>query len=164
MKFLIFLLSLLLVSESALSTDKPPRQKIEIFQSENSKENLKIGISDIEKNFKTSKVTIFDPYNNNEKTEFTVVEFGELLKKYSKTGLKSVYVSAIDGYSVDIKAVDIEKEKMLLAFKDQKGYLGIDRMGPIRIIYPIQKIIDKDTLLKIGVNWVWQVNVFKFKY
>jgi hypothetical protein len=50
-----------------------------------------------------------------------------------------------------------------LAYKDQNGYLTLDRMGPVRIIENRKGKIAKDLLTKIGVNWVWQVKSIEFK-
>jgi hypothetical protein len=57
----------------------------------------------------------------------------------------------------------MKAEKMILAIKDQQGYLGVNRMGPTRVIYPIEKMIDKDLLLKIGLHWVWQIKSLEFR-
>lgn len=162
-KKIIFAFFVLTLSFRIFSASTPPRQKIEISGLTISGSPLKISVNDLEKNLNLVKTTIYDPYNKNAKTTFEGFYFYDLVKKYAKPEVKNVYVKAIDGYSVETPIETMKAEKMILAIKDQQGYLGVNRMGPTRVIYPIEKMIDKDLLLKIGLHWVWQIKSLEFR-
>lgn len=163
LKKIIFAFFVLTLSFRIFSASTPPRQKIEISGLTISGSPLKISVNDLEKNLNLVKTTIYDPYNKNEKTTFEGFYFYDLVKKYAKPEVKKVYVKAIDGYSIETPIETMKAEKMILAIKDQQGYLGVNRMGPTRVIYPIEKMIDKDLLLKIGLHWVWQIKSLEFR-
>lgn len=163
LKRIFLLLSALTISLQSFSVETPPRQKIEILGMTQSGKPLKLSVAEIEKNLNKVKTTIFDPYNKNEKTSFEGVYFYDLVKKYAKPEVKIVYVKAIDGYSVETPIEVMKNEKMILAIKDQAGYLNVNRMGPMRVIYPIETMINKDLLLKIGLHWVWQIKSLEFR-
>lgn len=163
LKKLFFTLLSLSICLSIYSKETPPRQKIDVTGLTLGGKNLKISVDVLEKNLPLVKTTIFDPYNKNEKTTFEGFYFYDFVKKYAKPEVKTVYVKAIDGYSIETPIETMKAEKMILAIKDQQGYLGVNRMGPTRVIYPIEKMIDKDLLLKIGLHWVWQIKSLEFR-
>lgn len=162
-KKIIFAFFVLTLSFQIFSASTPPRQKIEISGHTVSGSAFKISVNELEKNLKLVKTTIYDPYNKNEQTTFEGFYFYDLVKKYAKPDVKIVYVKAIDGYSVETPIETMKSEKMILAIKDQQGYLGVNRMGPVRVIYPIENMINKDLLLKIGLHWVWQIKSMEFR-
>ena len=139
-----------------------PRQKLELVGLLKPTSPKAISMDQFEKIFKLEIITINDPYNKDLQTSFVGFYFKALIEMYALSEAKIIKINAIDGYQVSIKIADIIKEKMLLVFKDQIGYLKVDRMGPVRIIYPIKGKISKDELFKIGVNWVWQIKSLEF--
>jgi hypothetical protein len=162
MKKIFLIIYFSLISLTVYSANLPSRQKIELLGVTKVNIAKKMSITQIEKDFKFEEFIINDPYNKDLLTHFYGFNFWNLLEKYSEPGIKSVKVTAVDGYSVLINLKDIKDEKMILVFKDKNGYLSVDRMGPIRIIYPLKGVINKEFLLKIGVNWVWQIKSFEF--
>ncbi len=140
----------------------PPRQKVTLAGEILPNAPKILSVSDMEKFQKPITLTIFDPYNKNLETPFYGFFLSELVKAYAKPDFKILRVNAIDGYRVDIPKADIEKAQLFITYKDNAGYLTVDRMGPARIIAPAKGIISKDQLLKIGVYWVWQVKSFEF--
>lgn len=113
--------------------------------------------------FKNSvSITIFDPFNKNNQTTFFGFYLVDFIKGYGSPDFKLLRVGAIDGYKVDIPKEEIMKGKLFFTYKDNLGYLTVDRMGPARIIAPVDGIVNKDLLLKIGVYWVWQIKTIEF--
>ena len=161
--FLTLLLAFTCISLTHADDSKPPRQKIELLGLTLSGKNEKISVENLEKEFKTVESYVYDPYNKNKKTKFTGIYFTDFVKKYGKPESTKVLVKAIDGYSVETPLKLMETEKIIIAFKDESGYLSVKRMGPIRVIYPINTLISKENLLRIGLHWVWQVKSIEFK-
>ncbi len=150
-----------LISNSMASSY--PRQKVTLKGHLKKNSPVTLDVQAIEK-FKTpEKLEIFDPYNKNIKTTFWGIYLKDLIDFYSQADYKTIKIVAIDGYKVDLPKDEMLKTNLFLAFKDDRGYLGVDRMGPVRIVAPVKGIINKDELLKIGVYWVWQVKSFEMK-
>ncbi len=158
---LIFFSVIFNCSTAALSSN-PPLQKIDLLGILKKESPKKVSIVEIEKFNNQVLVDIFDPYNKDIKTKFQGIYFKDFIDKYSTPEAKFIKVKAIDGYQIKMDIEEIKNEKMILAFKDQNGYLSVDRMGPIRIIYPVKEKISKVLLLKIGVNWIWQLKSLEF--
>ncbi|AUN98963.1 hypothetical protein C0V70_12800 [Bacteriovorax stolpii] len=161
-KLMLVLLTSLALTTSLFAKDGVPRQKINLLGELLPSAPKAISVKDMEAFKKPESVTIFDPYNKNIKTVFYGFYLHELVKAYAKPDFKTLKVVAIDGYKVDIPKADITSANLFMSYKDDKGYLTVDRMGPGRIIAPVDGIINKDLLLKIGIYWVWQVKSLEF--
>lgn len=153
----IFLFSTTLFASSAY-----PRQKIILSGSLTKSAPKEISIKDMEALKKPISITIHDPYNKNIKTQFFGFYLTDLIKAYGAPDFKILRVGAIDGYKVDIPKEEITTGNLFYSYKDNLGYLTVDRMGPARIIAPVEGIVNKDLLLKIGVYWVWQIKTIEF--
>lgn len=162
MKKLNLILLTFLLSFSVFAKDGPPRQKISLLGELLPTAPKAVSVKDMEAFKKAETVTIYDPYNKNLKTVFYGFYLKEMVKAYAKPDFKTLKVVAIDGYKVDIPKADITSGNLFMSYKDDKGYLTVDRMGPGRIIAPVDGIVNKDLLLKIGVYWVWQVKSLEF--
>lgn len=161
MKIIVLLLTLL----CGLTTEtnaKVPRQKIQLQGLVKSGTPKSLTISELEKIFPVESIVILDPYNNDLHTKFYGFSFIKLIEKYAGPKAKTVTLKAIDGYQALIPLHSIAKENLFLTYRDQNNYLSVDRMGPTRLIAPIKGKISKDALMKIGVNWVWQLNAIEF--
>ena len=158
--FITALLSLIITT--SLFASPIPRQKVTLLGKMNGKSPLSFTVVELEKFTKVQKITIHDPYNKNIKTTFDGFYLEELVKKFAQTGTTKIKVKAIDGYQIDISNTDVSKAKLFLSYKDETGYLSVERMGPARIIAPFEGILSKDLLLTLGVNWVWKVKSIEF--
>ena len=78
------------------------------------------------------KIEIFDPYNKNVKTIFHGFYLKDLIEHHSQPDYKTIRIVAIDGYKVDLPREEMIKTNLFLAYKDDKGYLSVDRMGRCR--------------------------------
>jgi hypothetical protein len=163
MKIFFFTATLLTFLFSNLFASQYPRQKVTIKGLTKSKNPTALDVQTIEKLKAPLEIEIFDPYNKNIKTTFTGYYLKDLIELYAQTDYKIINIVAIDGYKVDLPKDEMIKTNLFLAYKDNKGYLSVDRMGPVRIIAPVKGIINKDELLKLGVYWVWQVKSFEIK-
>lgn len=161
-KLMLILLTSFALSFSVMAKDGVPRQKVLMTGELLPSAPKTMSVKDFEAFKKAEVVSIHDPYNKNIKTPFYGFYLKDLSKAYAKPGFKTLKIVAIDGYKVDVPASEITNSKLFLSYKDDKGYLTVDRMGPARIIAPVDGIINKDELLKIGVYWVWQVKSFEF--
>lgn len=139
-----------------------PRQKIILSGSILPTAPKIISVKDMEDFKKPISITIFDPYNKNTKTTFFGFYLTDFVKAYGSADFKTLRVAAIDGYKVDIPRDEITKGNLFYTYKDNLSYLTVDRMGPARIIAPVDGIVNKDLLLKIGVYWVWQIKTIEF--
>lgn len=156
-------LFLFLISMCAFSRDTVvPRQKIDLLGETLPNAPQKLSVKDMEALKNQTSITIFDPYNKNLETVFYGFYLKDFVKAYGKSEFKILRVAAIDGYKVDIPKTEIDSGNLFMSYKDNAGYLTVDRMGPARIIAPAKGIINKDLLLKIGVYWVWQVKSLEF--
>lgn len=161
MKIFVLLLALFF-GLTPEADSKVPRQKIQLLGATKNGTPKHLKISELEKIFPEEKIVIRDPYNNNILTTFYGYPLTKLIEKYRGPKVKTISLKAIDGYQALIPLHTIVKENLFLTYRDQNDYLSVDRMGPTRIISPIKGIISKDALLKIGVNWVWQLNAIEF--
>ena len=161
MKVLLTALLSFLLSSSIFATTIP-RQKVTLLGKINVKSPQSFSVVDLEKFTKVQKITIHDPYNKNIKTTFEGFYLEELVKKFAQAGTTKIKVKAIDGYQIEISNTDVSKAKLFLIYKDENGYLSVERMGPARIMAPFEGIISKDLLLTLGVNWVWKVKSIEF--
>lgn len=159
---IIALLSLLICSITLEASTKIPRQKLYLTGAVVAGTPKTLSMDQLETLFQKKELNLYDPYNKNIQTTFSGFPLDELFKKYASKEVKKISVSAIDGYKVIIPKENITSEKLFLSYKDQNGYLTVDRMGPSRIIGPFEGVIPKDVLLKMGVNWVWQVKEIEF--
>ncbi len=139
-----------------------PRQKITLFGKVVGNKSIALSIKDLEDFKKSESITIHDPYNKNIKTTFFGFYLKDLIAKYAQPSATKIKIKAIDGYQVEVPRADVTSAQLFFSFKDNQGYLTIDRMGPVRIVAPFEGIIDKDLLLKVGVNWVWKIKSFEF--
>lgn len=163
MKHLILAVTIgLTLISTAHSRSAYPRQKVILSGHVLPSAPKEVSIKDLEDLKKPISITINDPYDKNTKTEFFGFYLTELVKAYGKPDFKTLRVGAIDGYKVDIPKEEITKSNLFYSYKDNKGYLTVDRMGPGRIVAPVEGIVNKDLLLKIGVYWVWQVKTIEF--
>jgi len=113
-------------------------------------------------NFKTTKISIFDPYTYNQKIDFTGVTVADLFKFFARPNADTLKVTAINNYIVTIDKKEASSEKMLLAFMENKKYIPVDRMGPARIVKDGKGKITKMEIAKEGIKWVWQVRTLEF--
>lgn len=163
MKKVILFYSLIFSTLLFAETVKIPRQKITISGlTKASKEYVLTGL-DFEKFKKQSVIELYDPYDGDKLNLFNSVPFYDFLIEYSSPEAKIASVMAYDGYKVNINLEDAKKIGLYFAYKDKKGFLGLDQMGPIRIIENRKGKIDKTILTHIGVNWVWQVKNIELK-
>lgn len=162
MKFLTVVLFSIL-STLSLASNKVPRQKIIFSGLTKTSNSIEVSVADLEKLKNQVTFSIYDPYNKDIKTQFKNISFETIINEYADKSATSMLVKAIDGYSVLIKVEDAKKIPLYVAFKDENGYLSVDRMGPVRIIEKHDSKINKELLAKIGVNWVWQVKTIEFK-
>lgn len=162
MKHLFILFLICLFSITAFAKSPYPRQKITLSGSILPSAPKIISVKDMEDFKKPISITIFDPYDKNTKTTFFGFYLTDLIRAYGSPDFKVLRVGAIDGYKVDIPRDEIIKGNLFYTYKDNLGYLTVDRMGPARIIAPVDGIVNKDLLLKIGVYWVWQIKTIEF--
>lgn len=148
-------------STSTFARSNYPRQKVFLTGSLLPNAPKSISVKEMEDLKKPISITIYDPYNKNLKTEFFGFYLNDLVKAYG-SDFRILRVGAYDGYKVDIPKEEITKSNLFYSYKDNNGYLTVDRMGPARIIAPVNGIVNKDLLLKIGVYWVWQVKTIEF--
>jgi hypothetical protein len=159
---IIFFLALFICSFLLEANTKIPRQKVMLSGAVLPGTPKAISIDKLEALFQKRELKLYDPYNKNIQTTFYGFPLDELFKKFASKDVTKISVKAIDGYKVYIPKNNIASEKLFLSYRDQNGYLTVDRMGPSRIIAPFEGVIPKDVLLKLGVNWVWQVNEIEF--
>ncbi len=157
----VFIICLLSINLHA--STKIPRQKIELKGLIKSEKKKILNVSDIEKLKYQFDFDLNDPYNNNTKTHFFAISMTQFFEDFAKNDATKVKVSAIDGYQVEISKDTIIKKSLYIAYKNEKGYLGVDNMGPVRIIEKIAGIIPENYLNTYGINWVWQVKTLEFK-
>lgn len=162
MKQLFTLFAICIFSLSVSAKSPYPRQKIIISGSTLPSAPKSISVKDMEDFKKPISITIFDPYDKNIKRTFFGFYLIDLVHAYGTPDFKTLRVGAIDGYKVDIPKDEIAKADLFYSYKDNLGYLTVDRMGPARIIAPVDGIVNKDLLLKIGVFWVWQIKTIEF--
>ena len=161
MKILIIVFALL-SSASLFAQNAIPRQKITLLGKVVGNKTVSLSINDLEEFKKSESLTIHDPYNKNIKTTFFGFYLQELIAKYAQPSVTKIKIKAIDGYQVEVPRAEVTSTQLFFAFKDDQGYLSVDRMGPVRIIAPFEGIIDKELLLKLGVNWVWKIKSLEF--
>lgn len=159
---IIALLSLLICSFTLSANTKIPRQKIHLTGAVVPGTPKALGMEQLEKFFPKRELKLYDPYNKDLLTTFYGFPFVDLFNKYADKKVTKVSVKAIDGYKVFIPKENISSEKLFLSYQDQNGYLTVDRMGPGRFIGPYEGVVPKDVLLKMGVNWVWQIKEIEF--
>lgn len=162
MKQLLIIIAICLFSIAVSAKSVYPRQKIILSGSLLPSAPKTISVKDVEDLKRPISITILDPYNKNIKTEFFGFYLTDLVKAYGTPDFKILRIGAIDGYKVDIPKDEIAKGNLFYSYKDNNGYLTVDRMGPGRIVAPFNGIVNKDLLLKIGVYWVWQIKTIEF--
>jgi hypothetical protein len=162
MKLFFTILYVCLFSVTAFAKSSYPRQKVILSGYLLPSAPKIISVQDMEDFKKPISITILDPYNKNSKTQFFGFYLTDFVKAYGSADFKILRVGAIDGYKVDIPKDEIIKGNLFYSYKDDRGYLTVDRMGPARIIAPVKGIVNKDLLLKIGVYWVWQIKTIEF--
>ncbi|MBC7713983.1 MAG: hypothetical protein H7177_11635 [Rhizobacter sp.] len=158
----LMILPFLMISTTFAKDAAYPRQKIDLSGELLPNSPKSISFKDLKELQKPVTLKIFDPYNKNLETAFEGFYLIDLVKKYGKPDFKILRVGAIDGYKVDIPKNEIDSQKLFASYKDEKGFLTVDRMGPLRILAPVKGVVNKDLLLKIGVYWVWQVKTIEF--
>lgn len=171
MKYIIlFILSIsVLLSSPAFAQNtgqkdpsSPPRQKIYLAGALlNNKIKSNYSIPELETFLPLATITIKDPYNFNKSTSFTGYYLADFLNKIAKVAYAKIKVSSYDGYVIEIDKKIINQLKLFIAIKNQEGYIGIERMGPARIIAPIVGALTDEDQVKDGVYWVWQLKTIE---
>lgn len=162
MKLLICFFLFTQIFSLTFATTKIPRQLISLSGLIQKSAPKSFSVNELSKISLQKEMDIFDPYNKDIKTHFYTVPLSFFIKNFPLPTATHIRMTAIDGYKVDIKLLDLQKLGLFIAYKDNQGFLTVDRMGPARIIENIPNKIDKDTIAKIGVNWIWQIKNFEF--
>jgi hypothetical protein len=163
MKFIITSFLLCVISIDLHSLEKIPRQKIELKGLIKTGKQKILSVSDIEKLKYQFDFDLNDPYSNNTKSHFHTISMTQFFEDFAAKDSTKVKVSAIDGYQVEITKDTIIKKSLYIAYKNDKGYLGVDNMGPVRIIEKMTGVVPENYLNTYGVNWVWQIKTLEFK-
>lgn len=148
-------------SKSRLVT---PRQKI-LFSgnlNQNIPGELSLNIDEINALVPLESVKIKDPYNRNLETTFTGPSLKSLVAHFSSFNIARVDIVAIDGYVSKTPIDDIMSANLILATKDQNGYISVDRMGPARILNQIKGVLDDKDEISTSIYWTWQVKEIRF--
>ena len=156
-----YLFSLVLFSFALAVSAKVPFQKIYFRGLVLPSTKHVIKVDEFEK-YKTTHISIFDPYSYNRKIKFKGITISSLFKLFARPNADTLKVTAINNYVVTIDKKEAFTEKMFLAFKENNKYITVDRMGPARIIKDGKGKITKMEIAKEGIKWVWQVKTLEF--
>ncbi len=106
-------------------------------------------------------IQAYNPYDK--KTDsYSGVWLDQLVKKFSRPGIKSVTTIAIDDYEAEFLADEWGQAKILLATRKNGEYIGYEQKGPLRVIYPDYDP-DKQFYQESLAKWVWMINKIEFK-
>ncbi|CAI1202658.1 oxidoreductase [Serratia ficaria] len=92
---------------------------------------------------------------------FTGVEFTALAKKYGLTG-NSARAFAWDDYSYSMPVVELEKYKVIIAYKKNNELMDISELGPFAIIYPRDSHPELSNI-EVNAKTVWQIKALEVK-
>lgn len=67
----------------------------------------------------------------------------------------TLYTVALNDYAVEIPVEDVEKYPVMLATEVDGQRMGVERYGPIRIIYPYDSYDLDETVY--DPRWIWQL-------
>ncbi|MEN8200575.1 MAG: hypothetical protein ABFR63_10945 [Thermodesulfobacteriota bacterium] len=109
-----------------------------------------IGVSDI---------TLYDPFDK-KNTLFTGVWMDQFAAHFGESDVTQITFKAIDGYEFSFRQADWSETKALIATRAGKDYIGFDRKGPIRVVFPVyDPKKSKESLPK----WIWMITEVNFR-
>ncbi len=155
-KVLFFLTFLCLANAQEL-----PREKIRVSGLINKNIEKVFKVDYLEK-FKTEKFKIFDPYSADREILFEGISIEDIFNKFAPSS-KSVEVTAINLYRINIQRGSKLAKDLFFVFKENDKYIPVERMGPLRIIRRHLGKISKNDLVLEGTAWVWMVSELKFE-
>ena len=106
------------------------------------------------------EVEAFNPYE--ERADwYTGVWLDQLVQRFGGQDVTGVTTKAIDDYQIDFSKSEWEDMRIMVATRVNGHYIGFDKKGPMRIVFP-----DYDKGLKKYQNnlakWMWMINRIEF--
>ena len=92
---------------------------------------------------------------------FSGVLMRDLMAYVGATG-KTLEITALDDYRINVPIADYEKYDVLLVFKLDGKNLSIRERGPARIIYPVEQHSELNDK-KYASRYIWQIKGMKVK-
>ncbi len=80
------------------------------------------------------------------------------LMEYLKTDSMEFKASALDGYEIMFKGVDIEKYPVIIAYKRDGEYMSVRELGPFWIMFPFDDYKKEFSFAEHRALAVWQLN------
>lgn len=102
------------------------------------------------------EMTVFDEQAEGDTHTFQGVLLADVLQWAAiSPDATQLFITALDGYRVNIPLVDVENYPILLATRVDNEHLTLDRFGPTRIVYPYHAF-EMDWVV-YNPRWIWNI-------
>lgn len=161
--FLVTFLLINLLIGQAFGISQIPRQNI-ILKGKIKEKGIKakFKVTYLESFKEKKQVSVYDPYQNNNKYRFEGISLEDLFKLFAPES-KRVHVKAINLYKITIDRNHVDAKDTFFVFKQNGEYIPVDNMGPLRIVRTGKGKITAKNLALEGVDWVWMVKELEFE-
>lgn len=145
----------------SISSQVLAQKEILIRLSGDTAENIskRVTVKQIEK-IGITEVNAFNPYEK-KADDYTGVWLHDFVKHYGISGVNKIKFSAIDDYNITFSDSEWKKMRILIATRVNGKYIGYDKKGPLRIIFPDYDA-KKEVYQNILPKWMWMINKVKF--
>jgi hypothetical protein len=104
------------------------------------------------------RYTVRDPWLETE-LEFTGVLVTDLLAVVGAApDAKTIKITALDDYQVDLSIADLQRWPIMLATQTNGAPMSIEDKGPTRIVFPADPTIDT---VRYKDFWIWQIKTIE---
>ena len=126
-----------------LATDIPKRVSVKQIEA--------IGVDSVE---------AYNPYEK--RTEnYTAVWFDQFAQHFGADSINKITMKAIDDYEIEFAPSEWQQMRILIATRVNGDYIGYDKKGPMRIIFP--DFDAKQEIYQVNLpKWMWMINKIEF--
>lgn len=154
------LIFLLFITTSLFSQTDLSQKKIKLAGLKKEFIKTRVTVKDIEKSG-LKHFEIIDPYTK-EKAKYSGVPLDNFVKFFAKKDVSIITFIAIDGYKVVVNKKDWKKNLIVLSTQLNDEYVGYDKKGPLRLIYPNYNSLNENYTNNLP-NWIWMIKLIEFK-
>ncbi|MDG6773868.1 hypothetical protein QCB45_05955 [Thiomicrorhabdus sp. ZW0627] len=115
----------------------------------------------LERNLPIREYRLYNPWEKST-DNYSGVLLTDLVAKYATPETKAIRFRAIDDYEVTFKKAEWNDFRILLATRKNGRYMTISEKGPLYLVFPDYKDVNKDYEMKL-YQWAWMINRIEFK-
>lgn len=156
---LLLFLSCLVFHSASMATPADGTAMIRLYGNLAADTPKRVSVKQIEA-IGVESVEAYNPYEKRS-DNYTGVWFDRFAQHFGATNVSKVTLKAIDDYQIEFEPSEWQQMRILIATRVNGDYIGYDKKGPMRIIFP--DFDAKQEIYQVNLpKWMWMINKIEF--